>query len=37
LFKAMEKKVRTIKSFVVKKGLIKEDEWRAIVKSLGAE
>jgi hypothetical protein len=37
MFAAMEKKVRTIKSFVVKKGSIKEDEWRAIVKSLGAE
>jgi hypothetical protein len=37
MFTAMEKKVRTIKSFVVKKGSIKEDEWRAIVKSLGAE
>jgi len=37
LFKSMEKKVRAIKSFVVKKGSIKEDEWRAIVKSLGAD
>jgi hypothetical protein len=37
LFKAMEKKVRTIKSFVVKKGSIKEDDWRVIVKSLGAD
>jgi hypothetical protein len=37
MFTAMEKKVRAIKSFVVKKGSIKEDEWRAIVKSLGAE
>jgi hypothetical protein len=35
MFTAMEKKVRAIKSFVVKKGSIKEDEWRAIVKSLG--
>jgi hypothetical protein len=37
MFTAMEKKVRTIKSFVVKKGSIKEDEWRIIVKSLGVE
>jgi hypothetical protein len=37
MFTAMEKKVRTIKSFVVKKGSMKEDEWRTIVKSLGAE
>jgi hypothetical protein len=37
LFKSMEKKVRTIKSFVVKKGSIKEDDWRIIVKSLGAD
>jgi len=37
MFAAMEKKVRAIKSFVVKKGSIKEDEWRAIVKSLGAD
>jgi hypothetical protein len=35
MFAALEKKVRSIKSFVVKKGSIKEDEWRAIVKSLG--
>ncbi len=37
LFKSMEKKVRTIKSFVMKKGSIKEDDWRIIVKSLGAD
>jgi hypothetical protein len=37
MFASMEKKVRAIKSFVVKKGSIKEDEWRAIVKSLGAD
>jgi len=37
MFTTMEKKVRTIKSFVVKKGSIKEDEWRIIVKSLGVE
>ena len=35
MFMAMEKKVKAIKSFVVKKGSIKEDEWRAIAKSLG--
>jgi len=35
MFAAMEKKVKSIKSFVVKKGSIKEDEWRAIAKSLG--
>jgi cell division GTPase FtsZ len=37
MFSLMEKKVRPIKSFVVKKGSIKEDEWRDIVKSLGAD
>jgi hypothetical protein len=37
MFASMEKKVRAIKSFVVKKGSIKEDEWRVIVKSLGAD
>lgn len=37
MFNAMEKKVRAIKSLVVKKGSIKEDDWRAIVKSLGAD
>ena len=37
MFAAMEKKVRAIKSFVAKKGSIKEDEWRAIVKSLGLD
>jgi hypothetical protein len=36
MFISMEKKARAIKSFVIKKGLIKEDEWRAIVKSLVA-
>jgi hypothetical protein len=29
--------VKAIKSFVVKKGSIKEDEWRVIAKSLGAD
>ena len=37
MFAAMEKKVRAIKSFVTKKGSIKEEEWRAIVKSLGVD
>ena len=37
MFKAMEKKVKSIKSFVIKKGSIKEDEWRVIAKSLGAD
>ncbi|MCW4054428.1 MAG: hypothetical protein NWE84_05865 [Candidatus Bathyarchaeota archaeon] len=37
MFAAMEKKVRAIKSFVVKKGSIKEDEWRVILKSLGVD
>ena len=37
MFAAMEKKVRAIKSFVVKKGSIKEDDWRVIAKSLGAD
>jgi cell division GTPase FtsZ len=37
MFTAMEKKVRAIKSFVIKKGSIKEDEWRTIAKSLGAD
>ena len=37
MFTAMEKKVKAIKNFLVKKGSIKEDEWRAIAKSLGAE
>lgn len=36
MFMLMEKKVRAIKSVLVKKGSIKEDEWRAIVKSLGS-
>jgi cell division GTPase FtsZ len=35
MFTAMEKKVRAIKSFVIKRGSIKEDDWRAIAKSLG--
>jgi hypothetical protein len=35
MFTAMEKKVKAIKSFVVKKGSIKEDEWGVIAKSLG--
>jgi hypothetical protein len=37
MFKEMAKKVKAIKSFVVKKGSIKEDEWRVIAKSLGAD
>jgi len=37
MFILMEKKVRAIKSYLIKKGSIKEDEWRAIVKSLGAD
>ena len=37
MFAAMEKEVRAIKSYVIKKGSIKEDDWRAIVKSLGAD
>jgi len=28
--------VREIKNFVIKQGLIKEDEWQAVVKSLVA-
>lgn len=36
MFISMEKKVRDIKSFVIKQGSIKEDEWQAIVKSLVA-
>jgi hypothetical protein len=35
MFIAMEKKVKQIKRYVMKKGLIKEDEWRVIAKSLG--
>ena len=35
MFKTMEKRVGSIKSFAVKKGSIKEDEWKAITKSLG--
>ncbi len=34
LFAALEKKVKDIKSEVVKKGLIKEEEWQGIVKGL---
>jgi hypothetical protein len=37
MFISMEKKVREIKSFVVKQGSIKEIEWQAIVKSLVAD
>jgi hypothetical protein len=37
MFNTMEKKVRAIKSFVIKRGSIKEDEWQAIAKSLGAD
>lgn len=35
MFKTMEKKVIEIKNFLVKKGSIKEDEWRTIIKGLG--
>ncbi len=35
MFTDMEKKVKPIKNFMVKKGSIKEDEWRVIAKSLG--
>ena len=35
IFTTMEKKAKTIKSFVAKKGLLKENEWKAITKSLG--
>jgi hypothetical protein len=35
MFMSMEKKVRAIKSRIIKQGSIKEDEWRTIVKSLG--
>jgi hypothetical protein len=34
LFAALEKKVKDIKSEVVKKGLIKEEDWQGIVKGL---
>jgi hypothetical protein len=37
MFISMEKKVREIKSFVMKKGSMKENEWQAIVKSLVAD
>jgi len=37
MFTSMEKKVNAIKSFVIKQGSIKEDEWQAIVKSLVAD
>jgi hypothetical protein len=37
MFISMEKKVREIKSFVIKQGSIKEDQWQAIVKSLVAD
>ena len=37
MFTAMEKKVRAIKSLVIKRGSIKEDDWRAIAKSLGVD
>jgi stalled ribosome alternative rescue factor ArfA len=33
----MEKKVREIKSYLIKKGSMKENEWQAIVKSLVAD
>ena len=35
MFKTMEKKVIEIKNFLVKKGSIKENEWRTIIKGLG--
>jgi hypothetical protein len=35
-FTSMEKEVNTLKSQTVKKGLIKEEEWQEIVKSLAA-
>jgi hypothetical protein len=37
MFLSMEKKVRDIKSYLIKKGSIKENEWKAIVKSLVAD
>ena len=37
MFTTMEKKVRAIKSLVIKRGSIKEDDWRAIAKSLGVD
>jgi hypothetical protein len=37
MFISMEKKVREIKSFVIKQGLIKKDEWQAIAKSVVAD
>ncbi|MEM2112183.1 MAG: hypothetical protein QXX08_09985 [Candidatus Bathyarchaeia archaeon] len=36
-FKSVERRIRMIKSFVVKNGSIKEDDWRIIVRSLGAD
>jgi hypothetical protein len=36
MFTSMEKEVNTLKSQIVKKGLIKEEEWQEIVKSLAA-
>ena len=35
MFRAMEKRVKAIKSFVANKGLIKEEEWQVIIESLG--
>jgi len=35
IFRAMEKKVRAVKIFLTKRGLIKEEEWQTIIKSLG--
>jgi hypothetical protein len=37
MFASLEKKVDGIKNRLIKQGSIKEDEWRAIVKSLVAE
>jgi hypothetical protein len=36
MFTSMEKEVNALKSQIVKKGLIKEEEWQEIVKSLAA-
>jgi len=37
MFTSMEKKVSTIKSYVVEQGSLKEEDWKAIVKSLSAK
>jgi hypothetical protein len=36
MFTSMEKEVNALKSQIVKKGLIKEEDWQEIVKSLAA-